>query len=69
MDTLYKAGAYASLYKSYGMTVDERKAEDITVSLVREVRPEGLFKYFKEHGIRIGNSYRGIYYVLDGCCS
>ena len=65
VDTFYKAGAYASLYKSYGKTVDERKAEDITVSLVREVRPEGLFKYFKGHGIRIENPYHGIYYVLD----
>ena len=66
VDTFYKAGAYASLYKSYGKTVDERKAEDITVSMVREVRPRGLFKYFKEHGIEIGNPYHGIYYVLDG---
>lgn len=66
VDTFYKAGAYASLYKSYGKTVDERKAEDITVSMVREVRPRGLFKYLKEHGIEIGNPYHGIYYVLDG---
>lgn len=65
VDTFYKSGAYASLYKSYGKTVDERKAEDITVSLVREVRPEGLFKYFKEHGIQMINPYHGIYYVQN----
>ena len=65
-DTFYKAGAYASLYKSYGKTVDERKAEDITVSMVKEGYPEGLLKYFKEHGIRTENPYRSIYYVLDG---
>ena len=35
IDTFYKCGAYASLYKSYGETVDGRRAEDITVSIVR----------------------------------
>lgn len=44
---------------------DERKADDITVSLIREARPDGLFEYFKRHNIRITNPYRGIYYVLD----
>ena len=63
IDVFYKAGAYAGLYKSYGSKVDERKAEDITVSLVREGKPEGLFAYFQEHGYRLSNEYRGIYYV------
>ena len=31
-----QAGAYASLYKAYGETVDERTADDITVSIVRD---------------------------------
>lgn len=63
IDTFYKAGAYASLYKSYGETVDCRKAEDITVSLIRDVKPEGLFQYFKEHGYLVSNPYKGIYYI------
>ncbi len=66
IDTFYKAGAYASLYKSYGRMVDEIKAEDITVSIVRERKPEGLFRYFKEHGMTMANPHQGIYYVLDG---
>lgn len=65
IDTFYKAIAYACLYKSYGRFVDERKAEDITVSMVRENRPVGLFAYFKEHGIKLMNPYKGIYYVMD----
>ena len=65
IDTFYKSGAYASLYKSYGETVDIRTADNITVSLVRQSRPVGLFKYFKKHGIRVSNPYHGIYYVLD----
>lgn len=63
IDTFYKVGAYASLYKSYGETVDSIKADDVTVSLVRDVKPEGLFKYFKEHQYSITNPYGGVYYV------
>ena len=65
IDFFYKAGAYASLYKAYGETVDERKAEDITVTLVREAKPEGLFRYFKDHRTKVSNPYPGISYVLD----
>ena len=63
IDTFYKSMAYASLYKSYGKTVDEIKADDITVSIIRETKPEGLFRYFKEHEFLVTNPYKGIYYV------
>ncbi len=63
IDTFYKASAYASLYKSYGKTLDSIKAEDVTVSLVRKAKPYGLFRYFKEHDYLITNPYRGIYYI------
>ena len=65
IDTFYKSEAYASLYKSYGESVDKRTADDITVSIVRQNRPDGLFRYFEKHKIRITNPYHGIYYVLD----
>ena len=65
VDNFYKSAAYACLYKSYGKTVDERKAEDITVSIIRDGKPEKLFRYFEEHGIRTENPCPGIYYVLD----
>ena len=65
IDTFFKAGAYAGLYKAYGKYVDERKADDITVSMIRENKPIGLFEYFKEHGIKLTNPYKGIYYVVD----
>ncbi len=35
------------------------------VSMVRERKPEGLFRYFESHGMRIEKPYAGIYYVLD----
>ena len=64
IDTFYKTGAYAGLYKAYGKAVDEIRADDVTVSLVRERRPEGLFRYFREHGgYMLSNPYQGIYYV------
>ena len=63
IDDFYKAGAYASLYKSYGRTTDAVRADDVTVSLVREAKPEGLFRYFKEHSYSVSNPYRGIYYI------
>ena len=65
VDNFYKSAAYACLYKSYGKTVDERKAEDITVSIIRDGKPEKLFHYFEEHGIRTENPCHGIYYVMD----
>ncbi len=65
IDSFYKSAAYACLYKSYGKTVNERKAEDITVSIIRDGRPEKLFRHFKEHGIRTENPCHGIYYILD----
>lgn len=65
IDTFYKSGAYASLYKAYGENVDGRAADDITVSIVRQSRPIGLFKYFEEHEISVTNPYCGIYYVMD----
>ncbi|MCI8488739.1 MAG: hypothetical protein HFJ04_00510 [Lachnospiraceae bacterium] len=65
IDSFYKALAYASLYKSYGRTVDEIKADDITISLFREAKPEGLFRYFAQHGYLVSNRCRGIY-LLEG---
>lgn len=65
IDSYYKAVAYACLYKAYGDTLDERKAEDVTVSLVRDARPDGLLRYFKKAGTVIRKARPGIY-VLEG---
>lgn len=65
IDSFYKAGAYGCLYKASGESVDERPADDITISIVRDAKPEGLFRYFEEHHIKVTNPYVGIYYILD----
>ena len=63
VDTYFKTLAYASLYKSNGKKVDDIKADDITISIIRREKPKGLFKWFVEHGYSIDNVYKGIYYV------
>lgn len=49
IDEFYKTGAYASLYKSYGRTVDEIKADDVTVSIMQEARPDFRKKKINSH--------------------
>ncbi len=63
IDTFYKTLAYACLYKSYGKTVDAIKAEDITISVIREAKPMELLRYFRGHGCDVTEVYGGIYYV------
>ena len=63
IDTFYKTLAYACLYKSYGKTVDAVKAEDITISILREGKPIELFRYLEGHGCKVTKAYGGVYYV------
>ncbi len=65
IDTFYKVGAYASLYKAYGHTVNGRKANEITVSIIRKAKPVKLFRYFEEQGTSVDTPYNGIYYIMD----
>ena len=63
IDVFMKAQGYACLFKAYGEKSDCRKIESITVSLIREARPDKLFRYFKEHNVSVEVPYQGIYYV------
>lgn len=63
IDVYYKVMGYACLYKSYGETADCIKAEDITLSLVRDTKPVGLFQYFEKHHYLVSCPYEGIYYI------
>lgn len=63
VDVYYKTAAYGCLYKAYAQTADGRKAGDITLTLLRDARPEGLLRYFAKAGTVIENPYRGIYYL------
>ena len=63
IDVFYKVGSYASLYKAYGERVDSVKADDVTVSLIRKRKPEGLFRHFKKSGTSVRNPYPGIFFI------
>lgn len=63
IDTFSKTLAYAYLYKAYGNKLDEIRMDDITVSIIREARPVGLFRYFKEHGYTMTSEHDGIYHI------
>lgn len=63
IDVFFKTEGYACLYKSYGRTVDAIAESDITMTLIRDTKPAGLFSYFKEHGYQVSNPCRGIYYI------
>lgn len=63
INTFYKVTGYACLYKSYEETADGINAADITISLIREKRPEKLLKYFKDNNVQVSTPYKGIYYI------
>lgn len=63
VDTYYKVLAYACLYKASGEHIDSVKAEDITISLIREGYPRELMIFFKNNGYEVTRPFPGIYYV------
>ena len=63
MNTYLKVVAYACLYKTQEEPVDGIKLDDITITLVREGKPQKLFQWFEENGYQINEKYKGIYYI------
>lgn len=63
IDSFFKTLAYASLYKSYSDTVDGIHADDVTINIIREAKPEGIFQYFKKHNCQVTSTFQGIYYI------
>jgi hypothetical protein len=63
IDDYYKTIGYACLYKGLGKTVNAVPAEELTVSMFREVFPEALFAELTSRGAEITERYPGIYYV------
>ncbi|MGN0485283.1 MAG: hypothetical protein ACI4HI_17220, partial [Lachnospiraceae bacterium] len=66
IDTLFKALGYACMYKSEtGAAVDEIPAQEVTVSLVREEKPQKLMEQLRKEGHKIEEKFPGIYYMED----
>jgi hypothetical protein len=63
IDDYFKGISYACLYKSLGNSVDAIPADEITVSLFREERPEKMFESLKKLGATIEEKFPGIYHV------
>lgn len=63
IDSFYKVISYAGIYKSQTTHVDEIPADSITVTLVRDEYPRGLFKSLTKTGYKYSEVYKGIYYI------
>jgi hypothetical protein len=63
IDDYFKAVGYACLYKGLGETVNAVPAEELTVSLVREIYPREMIEKLKALGATIEQRFPGIYYV------
>ena len=66
IDDVAKTQGYAHLYKAYGEGIDAVRFDEVSVTLIRESKPIGLFKYFEENSYIVSNPYRGIYYIESG---
>ena len=61
IDDFFKTFAYAELYKSQGKTVDQIPINQLTVSVVRERKPEELFRSLNKYGFTVEKKFEGIY--------
>ena len=66
IDDVAKTQGYAHLYKAYGESVNAVRFDEVSVTLIRELKPVGLFKYFEENNYTVSNPYKGIYYIESG---
>ena len=66
INTFYKVQGYACLYKVAGSASGSIDENDITATVVREGRPEGLFQRLAEKGVPITSPHKGIYYIQAG---
>ncbi len=66
IDDVSKTQGYAHLYKAYGEGINTIGFDEVSVTLIRESKPIGLFKYFEENSYMVSNPYKGIYYIESG---
>lgn len=63
IDTFYKVNAYAALYKASADHVDGIKADSVSVTMIRDTKPEKLLLDLAKEDYTVRNSYKGIYYI------
>lgn len=62
-DTYFKVMAYAYLYKSSEKHVGDIDINSVTITFVRERKPEKLLKWFSDNSYKVYEKTSGIYYV------
>ena len=62
-DTYFKVMAYAYLYKSSEKHVGDIDINSVTITFVRERKPEKLLKWFSDNDYKVYEKTSGIYYV------
>ena len=68
LNAFYKAQGYACLYKSSDAGNDSVRADDVTVTLVRAVKPRALFQELEELGFIMTEAEPGIYLASGAVC-
>ena len=63
IDDYFKTMGYACLYKGLGETVNKIKADQITITLVRDIYPAEMINELRNMGLVITEVYSGIFYV------
>lgn len=61
INTIYKANVYAPLFKIYNG--GKKRPEEITVFILRDKKPKGLFECLKIQSGEVKNPCPGIYYL------
>lgn len=65
IDDYFKVMGYACLYKAQHDGTDDVESDDITISFVRDTKPEGLLREFKRREMTVRVLTDGIYYVAN----
>ena len=63
IDDLFKVIAYGCLYKARGESADAIQCDDVTLTLIRRSRPEGLMRVLEAKGYPVCQTQPGIYDV------
>ena len=65
IDDFYKTVAYACMYKALGEHVDAVKADELTISMMREAYPVSMIASLNRQGVELEKVYDGIYYLKN----
>lgn len=66
-DLFFKNNVLDCLNKTYGeQEIKQIKEDEITMTLMRNRKPQRLFAELKENGYMISEEYEGVYYIYGG---